>query len=314
MLFLQEFRNSIQDAWTPFMEWISHFAVAYLLLFPVFIYWCIDKKKGLYTITSATFCIALNSVVKLTACVYRPWIRDERIIPAGDAMREATGYSFPSGHTTTATTLYGGMAVTSWKKKKWISWICVLLILITGFSRNYLGVHTPQDVAVGILLGCASLYGVYRLFHYLEEHPEKEDLWLLGGLLVTIAAVFYITFKPYPMDYIDGKLLVDPQKMMHDGYKDLGMFGGFCISRYLEKHFVGFRAAGLNRKGILTSLIGIVPLYLISKRLPGPMESVFGANFGGMLSRVALVFFIVLIWPLVIRFVTGKSGEKEKTA
>ena len=38
LLFLQNFRNSINDALTPFMEWISHFAVYYLLVIPVFIY------------------------------------------------------------------------------------------------------------------------------------------------------------------------------------------------------------------------------------------------------------------------------------
>ena len=36
----------------------------------------------------------------------------------------------------------------SWKKL--VSVILVLLILVTGFSRNYLGVHTPQDVIVGL--------------------------------------------------------------------------------------------------------------------------------------------------------------------
>lgn len=83
LLLLQEFRCSINDAWTPFMEWISHFAVTYLLIVPTFIYWCVDKKKGLYILASFSLARAVNAVVKLTACAYRPWIRDARVIPAG---------------------------------------------------------------------------------------------------------------------------------------------------------------------------------------------------------------------------------------
>ena len=90
LLFLQNFRESIQDAWTPFMEWISHFAISYLIIIPILIYWCISKKKGIYIFVSMVTAIAVNAVVKLTACIYRPWIRDARILPAGDATRVQT--------------------------------------------------------------------------------------------------------------------------------------------------------------------------------------------------------------------------------
>ena len=93
LLLLQRFRNAINDALTPFMEMISLFAVTYLIIVPAVVYWCIDKKSGLYTLSSFTVCIAFNAVLKLTACVYRPWIRDSRVLPAGDAITTATGYS-----------------------------------------------------------------------------------------------------------------------------------------------------------------------------------------------------------------------------
>ena len=46
LLFLQDFRFSIGDALTPLMEWVSLFAIRSLLLIPVFVYWCLDKKTG----------------------------------------------------------------------------------------------------------------------------------------------------------------------------------------------------------------------------------------------------------------------------
>ncbi len=146
LLFLQRFRESINDSLTPFMEGISLFAVTYLIMIPVFVYWVVSKRKGLYTLVSYYLCCGFNAIVKLTVCAYRPWIRDARVHPAGDAITTATGYSFPSGHTVTAGPIYGGLAVVSWSWKKFVSVILGIFLLLTAFSRNYLGVHTPQDV------------------------------------------------------------------------------------------------------------------------------------------------------------------------
>ncbi len=76
LLFLQRFRESINDSLTPFMEGISLFAVTYLIMIPVFVYWVVSKRKGLYTLVSYYLCCGFNAIVKLTVCAYRPWIRD----------------------------------------------------------------------------------------------------------------------------------------------------------------------------------------------------------------------------------------------
>ena len=56
LLLLQRFRESINDALTPFMEAVSLFAVTFLIVIPVFVYWVVDKKKGLYTLVSYYVC------------------------------------------------------------------------------------------------------------------------------------------------------------------------------------------------------------------------------------------------------------------
>jgi len=309
LLWLQDFRNAIHDSWTPFMMFASSFAVRYLFLIPVFIYWCVNKRKGLYTLAAFHICIAINAFIKLTACVYRPWIKDARVIPAGNAIATAPDYSFPSGHTATATPLYGGMAVGFWdnKKTKWLSVLCVIAILITGFSRNYLGVHTPQDVFVGLSLGIFILWVTHVLFNYLTAHPEKEDWFLLGGVLLTVLALVYVTFKSYPMDYVDGKLLVDPQHMMRSSYKDIASLGLFCIARYIEKRWVRFQPLGLNVKGILLSLAGLILGIILLVFLRKPCTDWLGALWGRVLHQGILINYFILIFPVVISFFQPKK-------
>ena len=316
LLWLQNFRNSIDNALTPFMEWVSMFSTTYLILIPVFYYWNCDKKKGLYPLVSYYFCMFLTPVIKLTACIYRPWIRDSRILPAGDSITTATGYSFPSGHTTTCAPLAGGMAVNTWESKRtrWISVILVLFILLTGFSRNYLGVHTPQDVFVAIVLSVLSLILTAKLFEYLEKHPEKEDWLLLGGFLICWAAIVYITFKPYPMDLNEeGKLIVDPQKMMNDGYGDIGKAMGFIIARYIEKKWIRFKPLEKGWKSVVICLLGLIPMVLLKKYLSPVITGWLGSHWGKLVFSLIYAFYYIALFPLVLKL-CGKRAEKNRLA
>ena len=301
LLFLQDFRNGINDALTPFLENLSLFAITFLIIFPILVYWMVDKKAGLYTLASYALTLGINSIVKLTVCAYRPWIRDERVLPAGDAINTATGYSFPSGHTAQAGPIYGGLAVTAWKKMKWVSVICVILFLLTGFSRNYLGVHTPQDVIAATLESILCLFLMSRLFRYLEVHPEKENLFLLISFLFGWAALAYITLKPYPMTYVDGKLLVDPQKMMTDGYGDIGLLVAFPVARFIERKWVNFKATGFTGKGIPVCLIGLLPIGAIMLFLHAPLDAALGRHWGHFAYTFILVMYYIALYPIVIK-------------
>ncbi len=307
MLFLQDFRNGINDALTPFMEFISLFAVSLLVCFPILMYWMVNKRNGLYMLASYALTMGINSIVKLTVCAYRPWIRDERIRPAGDAIATATGYSFPSGHTVSAGSICGSLAITAWKKMKWVSVLCLILFLLTAFSRNYLGVHTPQDVIAASLESILCLFLIARLFRYLQVHPDKENLFLAISFFFGWAAIAYITFKPYPMTFVDGELLVDPQKMMTDGYGDVALLIAFPIARLIERKWIGFKTAGSSGKGIAVCAIGLVPIPLMMLFLHIPLDAALGSHWGHFAYSVILVMYIIALYPLVIKKVCGGS-------
>ncbi|MEV7956854.1 phosphatase PAP2 family protein [Streptomyces sp. NPDC087532] len=64
--------------------------------------------------------------------------------PAGD-------WSFPSNHSAIA----GAAAVALAIARPRLAWLTVPLALLMAFSRVFVGVHYPHDVAVGLLLGAA---------------------------------------------------------------------------------------------------------------------------------------------------------------
>lgn len=304
LLWLQEWRVSTHDALTPLFEQLSLFAVRDLLLVPAFVYWCINKRSGLYILFSLKLSQTINSIVKLTACVYRPWVRDPKIIPAGDSIKTAGGYSFPSGHTMMFTPIYGGLMTMT--KNKILRFVLLALILITAFSRNYLGVHTPQDVIVGLLLGCLSLYIGKLVFDYLDKHPEKDIYVMILAALSGILTLVYVTYKPYPMDYVDGKLLVDPVTMTIDAWGDSGVFATFALCWYIESRFIKFEAAGWNLKGIIICLIGLIILHFLIWNTRAITSAAFGVHVGKFVEKSIQYIFIMNIWPLVIKLFSKK--------
>ena len=308
LLLLQKFRELINDFLTPFMEMLSLFSISFVLMIPIFIYWVIDKKRGLYILLSYCLCSSINALVKLTACVYRPWIKDPRVVPAGDALSTATGYSFPSGHVAIAGPIYGGTALTS--KKKAVKIICIVLLLLTAFSRNYLGVHTPQDVLVALLEAALALFAVSKIFAYIEKHPEKEDLFLILSFIIGCLGIAYISFKSYPLDYVDGKLLVDPQKMMTDGYGDICLLIAFPIARFIERKWVRFEPAGLKGEGILVGLFGLVPVGLMMLFLKNALDSFLGDHWGHFTFTIILMLYCVALYPALINLYHGIKNKK----
>lgn len=82
-----------------------------------------------------------------------------------------TARSFPSGHTNTA--FVTATLVIVFLGRRW--WPVFILAAFTGYSRIYLGVHFPLDVAVGAVLGYAIAAGVVHLSYLRKPALETSE-------------------------------------------------------------------------------------------------------------------------------------------
>ena len=213
----------------------------------------------------------------------------------------ATGYSFPSGHTVSASSLYGSVVENQWSKRRWLAVICIICILLTGFSRNFLGVHTPQDVLVGLTEGIVMILIVRKASQAISDNEKTYDILTLVGILVVIAVLIYVQVKPYPMDYVDGKLLVDPQKMMNDCFKACGAFLGLLLGSYVERHYIhyeipfGYKNLPIQA-GVSVALLFIWKAYFEKATIIPAL----GGHWGNLISRFGMVFIGLTLIPYLI--------------
>ena len=303
LLMLQELRNATGGIFDEFFNALSKFAVDVLPFLPFVIFWGVDKKWGYFFLTTHWTGELLNGVIKLTVCAYRPWIRSDLIEPAGDSKVAATGYSFPSGHTRTATTIYGDVFVWQKDRRKWLAVCCAVLILLTGFSRNFLGVHTPQDVLVAFIESVFVIYVVSRVSKRVEGNEKVLDILTVVGVVAVIAALAYIQLKHYPLDYTsDGTLLVDPQKMMNDCFKACGSFLGLMVGSYVDRHYIHYEIPfGARNLPALVCVGAAITMAWKDLFAPATIVLAFGGHWGNFIARFLMLIFAMVVWPLVIR-------------
>ena len=276
------------------------FLVAALVVF-----WCVDKRQGYYLMSVGFLGTLVNQFLKITCRVPRPWVRDPDFTIVESARAEATGYSFPSGHSTSSVATFGVIATDA--KRLWVRLLSAALCVLIPLTRLYLGVHTPADVLVGSAISLFFLIVLQPIIY----HKDGRHLPKLLGVMLVLAGSFvlYMELFPFPGD-------VDPDNYhsaLENSYTLLGALLGmivvWCADRRLD-----FPTQGIWYAQVLKTVLGLALALAVKEGLKLPLDALFG---GHMIARTVRYFLLVLVagiaWPLTFpRF--AKLGRKDDAA
>lgn len=298
---LQCFREAAPDFINVIFVILSEMMIYAGPLVPLVFYLCIDKNYGALVGFNLMVGDTINNVLKVTVCKYRPWVRNDKLYVAKAAKEGASGYSFPSGHTTAATAIFGSLLV-RYKKNKLFAIVMVFMIILIGFTRNYLGCHDLADVLVAVVEAIIIMLLISLLFKALDKNPQL-DLWILVGIIVfCIISTIYVLTKSYPMDYNElGELLVDPKPMCKDVFGSIGMLLAWGISWFVERRYINFSIEGTKKEKIIRAVIAAVIfalLYLVVlKILVKPLD----VRLGSFIKRFVSVGTVAGVYPYFIK-------------
>lgn len=272
----------------------------------VVVFWCVSKWEGYYLMTIAFCGTVLNQFLKLICRVPRPWVRDPNFTIVESARAEATGYSFPSGHTQNAVGLFGGMA--RWGGRRWVRLGLTALALVIAFSRMYLGVHTPADVGVSLVLAAALVLGLYPLMRRAQEKPRYMGYVLAAMLVVSGAFVVFVEAYGFSAD-TDAENLASG---IGNAWKMLGAVAGMTLAWLLDRRYIHFETQAVWWVQVIKVAVGMALLLAIKSGLKAPLLALLGhEELAGGVRYFLLVLVAGAVWPLVFRPMS-KWGKGKK--
>lgn len=209
----------------------------YLLLFP-FLLWCVDFYLGIRVGIIFLLSVYVNSGLKEIFQQPRPF----EILPEIQKV-QASGYGFPSGHAQSSLVVWGSIAC--WEKQTWLRTISVLLILLIGFSRIYLGVHFPTDILGGWLSGGLILGLSYFIFLKIKLGSIQKNM-ILKIVGITLFPIILLQFQSSP-----------------DIISSAAALTGVGYGLLLFHSFIGGMRPGNWFKRLISFLVGVVGIGII---------------------------------------------------
>lgn len=137
---------------------------------------CVPKTRKAGALALCAMALGLvvtNLTIKPLVSRPRPWLVVEGL---GHIVEENDPNSFPSGHTCAA--FAAGLIWLRTLPWRWGRIAAVMLAVLMGLSRLYVGVHYPSDVLAGAVIGalCAwAVWNVYQMYRRNKTNSKNEE-------------------------------------------------------------------------------------------------------------------------------------------
>ncbi len=210
----------------------------FFLVFVPILYWSVDTAAGARVGFAFLISAYVNPILKDFFMEPRPYQINPEV-----SEHTVAGSGMPSGHAQSGIFVWGVLAAQV--KRPWFWVFALILALLIGFSRVYLGVHFPHQVLAGWVVGAVLLV----LFLILDPRVERlvGHLSLAPQLLVTLGVPLLLALL-YPHN---------------DTVSATAVMAGFGSGLVLCLRFIPFSAAGIWWQRIARSIAGIVVLLVL---------------------------------------------------
>ncbi len=296
--FLEGLRTPFFDRFFSVITVMGESVAAIVVMLPVF--WCINKSLGYYMIYTSCFGMGINQFLKGIFKVPRPWVKDKNFTIVESARAAATGYSFPSGHTANAAAMFGSLSTAVRKKRvKALLWAAIALI---AFSRLYLGVHSPADVAFSLVITVLLLAVMHFVLKAAQSRPVIFTLLNTALALLAIGLVIYCETAEKNDEFA--------KQGLKNAYVMLGVSLGVCVAEFCDRKFTKFSVEAPIIVQFFKTAVGIVLALLIKSLLKQPLYALGIGNYRADAIRYfILIIFAAAVWPATFGFWNRCCGK-----
>lgn len=258
------------------------------------IFWCVSKRQGYFMLMTGFFGMIINQAMKISFKISRPWVQDPYLKVVDGAKLEATGYSFPSGHTQMAVGSFGVVAIEA--KRRWLRITAIVIAVLVAFSRMYLGVHTPWDVLASVGIAVILLVVLEPLFSNEERYKKAMPYLLAAVVLLSVGYLIYSYFlyaaDPEEINNIEG---------LKSGYMLLGCALGLIPVYILDSRVIKFKTEAKWYVQIIKLAVGLALTVALKELLKLALLPLMGVFYERALRYFIIVVFAGCVWPISFR-------------
>ena len=309
---LEKIRNPIFDFFFSLITTLGE--ETGFLVIAIAIFWCIDKRGGYYVLMTGFIGTVINQWLKIVFRVPRPWDLGaaEGFKAVDSAFEGAGGYSFPSGHTQNVAGTFGAIAAHFKRNYIWI--FSIAAIVLVGFSRMYLGVHTPADVLASLGIALLLVLLLRPVFSTEERFNKYMPYVIVLSVVFTVAYVIFVSHLDYA-DYVQD-ITVSPNGEIHDPYASalkngatmLGCLFGLLVVYPLDRYVIKFKTEAKWYAQIIKLVLGLGVILAIKAGLSEPHNLLVGLftddpdSIARVLRYFIMVVFAGAVWPMTFKF------------
>ena len=297
-----ELLYALEKIRTPFLDTVMGLVTnlggeAVFIAAAIIVFWCLNKSCGYYMLTVGFAGTIINQFLKLWFRIPRPWVKDPNFTIVESARADATGYSFPSGHTQNAFAVFGAPA--RYFKSSALRIVFILLIALTAFSRMYVGVHTPLDVGVSLIVGTLLVFVIYPFFRDMDKSPKK--VYIIFCLFIAMAAAFvaFVELYDFPAD-------LDPDNYaegLKNAYMMLFCAVGLLLTFLVDTKYLHFPTQAVWWAQVIKVVLGLGILLALKAVLKAPLLALFGGHSVAHGVRYFIVIlFAGIVWPMTFKY------------
>lgn len=148
----------------PFFVFIAEYMVFFLVL-AILVYWFTRSNQNRMMVICAFITFVIAEIIgKIAGKIHSNNNPFAELSNVNQLIEKAVNNSFPSDHTM----LFFSFCVSFWLFKRGIGILWIILAVLVGVSRIWVGVHYPADVIMAAIISIISAIIVYRVAPRLE--------------------------------------------------------------------------------------------------------------------------------------------------
>lgn len=308
LYFLEKIRNPVLDLLFSIVTLFGEETV--FMAVGMIVFWCVNKHKGYYLLSVGFVGTVINQFLKITFRIPRPWVKDPNFTIVESAREAASGYSFPSGHTQTSVGLFGGLALKF--KRRAIRIASIALCVLVPLSRMYLGVHTPADVGVSIVIALVLIFALAPLFEKAEKSPKMMYALLFSLTGIMLAYLLFISFWSFPEEVFHVDNVHNLISAVKNAYTLTGCMLGFLVVYTVDLKWLKFDTKAVWWVQFIKIAGGLVLVLAVKELLRAPLAAILPENtWARMIRYFLMVVTAGTLWPITFKYFAKLGGKKE---